>query len=69
MLRKVVLLLLLAVVVVSVAGCSTYNSSNLSPTAHLRRVTIMGEQLRAAHEDLDRSLGLEQYPITSRYHN
>lgn len=69
MLRKVVLLLIVAVVFVSALGCSTYNNRNMSRTAHLRRITILGEQLRLAHEDADRVLGVESYPVSGRYHN
>jgi len=69
MLRKVVLLLLVFSVLTVAFGCSTYNASNLTPTAHLRRLTIAGEQLRIVHEDVDRVLLLEHYPIGSRYHN
>lgn len=69
MLRKVVLLLIVAVLLASAVGCSTYNNSNMSSTAHLRRITILGEQLRLAHQDADRVLGLENYPMSGRYNN
>ncbi len=69
MLRKVVLLLVVVSMLAIAVGCTTYNTANFSRTAHLRRLAITGEQLRMAHEDIDRILLLEHYPISGKYNH
>ena len=67
MFKKAVLLLVVLSFVVCAMGCGTYNTSNVSPTATLRRVAIMGEQLRIVSQDVDYFFELDQYPQMNYY--
>jgi hypothetical protein len=68
MLRRVVVLLLLVSMLAVTIGCTTpYNASNLSRANNVRRMAIAGEQIRLLTEDVDRVLGLHNYPLNGRY--
>ncbi len=68
MAKRLILLVIVASLLAVTVGCDTYNRRRLRRQAHLRRVAIMGEQLRVAHQDLDWVLGVNDYPKTGRYH-
>ncbi len=66
MLKKVVVLLVVAGLLTFSFGCA-YNTSNISPTSNWRRVTIAGEGTRMLVDDIDWFLGLDKYPAMDRY--
>ncbi|MHC4713463.1 MAG: hypothetical protein ACYTAN_09375 [Planctomycetota bacterium] len=68
MAKRLFLLLVVVSLLAVTAGCDTYNRRRLRRQASLRRVAIMGEQLRITHQDVDWVLGINDYPRTSKYH-
>ena len=66
MLKRIFALLLTVAFVAVSFGC-TYNYSSVRPTSTLRRLAISGENLRMAQKDLDRFLGLKDYPSETKW--
>ena len=67
MVKKAICLLVVLSFVVCAMGCGSYNTSHISPTASLRRVAIMGEQLRVVSQDVDYFFELDEYPQMNYY--
>jgi hypothetical protein len=65
--RKVIILLFLALGLAFAIGCAP--QTGFSKTQNLRRVAIMGEQLRVVGEDFQREVDLEDYPISGRWNH
>ena len=67
MFKKTIVLLVLLSLVAITMGCGTYNTSNISSTATLRRVAIVGEQMRIVSQDIDYFWELDEYPMMNYY--
>lgn len=67
MFKKAIVLLVVLSFVVCTMGCGTYNTSSISSTATLRRVAIVGEQLRVVQHDIDYFFELDEYPMMNYY--
>jgi len=65
--RKLIVLVFLALGLAFVAGCAPY--TGFSNTQNLRRVAIMGEQLRVVGDDFQREVDLEDYPFSGRWNH
>lgn len=66
MLKRVCVLLLLAAIVGVFFGC-TYNYSDWNATSSVRRLAIAGEDLRLVQQDIDRLIGVDDYPRSGRW--
>jgi hypothetical protein len=66
MLNKLLVVLFLALGIAVVSGCNN-PQAGFTTSQNLRRLTIMGEQLKVAGEDLQREAELDMYPHGGRW--
>lgn len=60
MLNKLLVILFLALGIAAISGCNP--QTGFSNAQNLRRLTIMGEDLKVSGEDFQREVDLETYP-------
>ncbi len=65
MLKRVALLVVLAVGLLFAFGCTA--NTGYSPTQNLRRAMITGEQLKLIGQDVDFIFDVDDYPVQGRW--